>query len=139
MRHFFILNIILLLSCNKQNKENIYLYFDSNSSETYKFIDEGKEYEIKKFQKNNESDSKLIFKIVDENFRFIKSNNEERIIWEKEFKKINFVSIGFLYNKWKESGLFSKQNVFERIFLVEKSKEKGKYFVYEVKWIESIN
>ena len=140
MKNIFLLVIGLLvsISCTSQKEEVVYLFFDSNSSETFTVKKEGIVSNKKKFRKRNIDRTKIDFYIFEEYFKYHSNENETMTLNQKEFEALTINNIQDLKKKWKKSNLFSKQKVYDNIYIVVLV-DKEVYQLYEVTWINSIN
>lgn len=127
---------ILRMSCTAQEKE-AYIYFDVNSNETFKNKLDDAEFDKKVFTELDQKE-KLNFIIANEYFYYTKTINSKKKLNKEEFNKIEFSSVDFLIETWKESELFAKAKVFDKIYLIKPSKNETYYYLYEVDWIDVI-
>jgi len=139
MKYIIILtiNLFFLSSCKGQSKEDVYLFFDSNSTETYKGEYDTIEYENNVYSEVNTEES-IAFYIFEEYFEHKKSNHSIKKVTKKDYKKIKFTSLKYMNKKWEESNLISKRKVFNKVFIVKPSTNNHDFNIYEVMWIEYV-
>lgn len=135
---FVVLTCLVCISCSSQEKETIYVYFDSNSQETFTEEYDRQKLELKKYRMSILNDKDIEFKILRELFFYDKSEALVKNATREEYKEMNFSSIDYMHQEWKKSNLFSSQKVFNKIFLVKPTENSKVFKVYEVVWMQYV-
>ena len=132
--YIFLVPFLLLcaLPCYAQNKPGgrTYLLFDSTSSEKCS----QKQYELKKFRKEDTGKSFTFFYVCDELFVFNKAYGHPDTTSIKKIPKHKMVTINEMLNKYNslEPQQF-KHHVYDTLFIVEKWK-RDLVLLYRVGW-----
>ena len=122
MRVFILFSYLLTcISCMSQEKQVVYLFFDVEDNETIQINTEASEVK-KNFRNKNAF-------FIEGQFFQIKNKS---LIDKERLKEVTFSSIDYLIKKWDESNLISSINVFNKIYIVQKIKER--YNLFEVIW-----
>lgn len=129
-------SIILLFSCffcfaQKENKETVYLLFDTTSEDKCKVDVEGKGYLLLNKYRKEHGQKRSYLYICNETFAFSKKKNDTCSI--KALDDIKFVDLKYI--KDKKSKNVMKYNPFKKIYLVEVI-SKEKIIKYDVTWID---
>lgn len=141
MKNIFIITICLFIynCCAQEKKETIYLLFDNNNKETCKieaeFSSDNDEIldgykKIKKYRKI-ENKKRTTFYICEESFLLDRRNKIDTCDI-KYLSTIKFETLQTIESKRVISKYAFKNSVFEKIFLIEKQKDK--VIKYPVIW-----
>lgn len=132
----------LQTSCKAQNKEVIYFHFENQKEvecfrdKSDKKNDETQNSYSGKMIKNSDGEN-VYFNICSERFLLVENAKKETVKY-KTFSNLKTVDFNYFIKKRKETDMFSKRYIFEKIFFVERINE-NEYIKYEVYWFDSQN
>ncbi|WP_445457311.1 hypothetical protein [Flavobacterium sp. HNIBRBA15423] len=132
----------LQISCKAQSNNTVYLYFE-DQKEVDCFRDESDKksnetvinYKGKMFK--HSLGEKIFFNICLERFLLINDTKIEKIK-SNTVNKLKTVNFDYFIKRLKESDMFSKRYVFNKIYFIEKIDE-NEYLKYEVYWFDAEN
>jgi hypothetical protein len=129
--------ILILLPCfsiaQNNNKESVYLIFDTNTNEKCIVEDgSGNSEELNAFRKEFQGNL-IFFHVFNESFLHNTKSKKSKSISLDDLDNLKRVDINYMVHKKSKNVM--KYNPFEKIYIVEK-KSDGSYTKYEVTWID---
>jgi hypothetical protein len=126
----------IVLYCQNEKKEIVYLLFDAQSKEKCQVPVEGKGHQkLNKFRKEAQGEY-IYFKICDESFSTHKTKSLKDTCSITYLEEIELVDLNYLIKKYNSENEF-KHHVFDKIFFVEKI-SKDVVVKYQVTWVDEI-
>lgn len=135
----FAMTMLFCLTIEAQTKESVYFLFEDGKSvncvkiktDSYKRNNIIKVKSTGKMNKS-ETDQNLFFSVCSEKFLLVE---DKEVVQIEEIEELNLVDFDYFIDKRIESDLFSKRDVFNKIYFLEKKNDI--YCKYEVYWYAS--